>query len=384
MKILILGGDGYIGWPATIHFANLGHEVMTVDNYIKRHWEDIVNVKPLINLKPLKERVDIYNQQNNTNIQFSLIDLTNNKTVYNLFDQFTPDAIIHYGEQPSAPYSMIDREKAIESQTNNVNGTMNILFAMKKYCPDAHLIKLGTMGEYGTPNIDIEDGWIEINHNGRKDRMLYPKKPGSFYHLSKVHDSHNIEFCCRIWGLKATDLNQGIVYGINSKNTNTSEYSTSFHYDSIFGTVFNRFISQVATNKKMTVYGNGSQTRTYLNLNDSLQCAEIAVNNPPAKGEFRVLNQYTESFSVMELAELIKDSLGSKTGADIELLPNPRIEQENHYYNPTNKAFIELGLSPNKLNQNFILEFYETITKFSNYINQSYFYPNVKWDNKEK
>ena len=279
---------------------------------------------------------------------------------------------------------MIDREKAIESQTNNVNGTMNILFAMKKYCPDAHLIKLGTMGEYGTPNIDSEDGWIEINHNGRKDRMLYPKKPGSFYHLSKVHDSHNIEFCCRIWGLKATDLNQGIVYGINSKNTNTSEYSTSFHYDSIFGTVFNRFISQVATNKKMTVYGNGSQTRTYLNLNDSLQCAEIAVNNPPAKGEFRVLNQYTESFSVMELAELIKDSLGSKTGADIELLPNPRIEQENHYYNPTNKAFIELGLSPNKLNQNFILEFYETITKFSNYINQSYFYPNVKWDNKEK
>lgn len=384
MKILILGGDGYIGWPATIHFANLGHEVMTVDNYIKRHWEDIVNVKPLINLKPLKERVDIYNQHNNTNIQFSLTDLTNNKTVYSLFEKFTPDAIIHYGEQPSAPYSMIDREKAIESQSNNVNGTMNILFAMKKYCPDAHLIKLGTMGEYGTPNIDIEDGWIEINHNGRKDRMLYPKKPGSFYHLSKVHDSHNIEFCCRIWGLKATDLNQGIVYGINSKDTNTSEYSTSFHYDSIFGTVLNRFISQVATNNKMTVYGNGSQTRTYLNLNDSLQCAEIAVNNPPAKGEFRVLNQYTESFSVLELAELIKDSLSGKIGADIELLPNPRIEQENHYYNPTNKAFIELGLLPNKLNQNFISEFYEIISKFSNHINQTYFYPNIKWDNNEK
>ena len=384
MRILILGGDGYIGWPATIHFTNIGHDVLTVDNYIKRHWEDVVGVKPLFNTHLLSERVKEYNLKYNKKIKFKLVDLTNNKTVYSLFEEFKPEAIIHYGEQPSAPYSMIDREKAMESQLNNVNGTMNILFAMKKYCPDAHLIKLGTMGEYGTPNIDIEDGWIDINHNGRSDRMLYPKKPGSFYHLSKVHDSHNIEFCCRVWGLKSTDLNQGIVYGVNSDLTDEQEFPTSFHYDSVFGTVLNRFISQVVTRNKMTVYGNGTQTRTYLNLKDSLQCVEIAVNNPPKAGEFRVLNQFTESFSVLEIAEKILNVLKFKANADIEFIKNPRVEQENHYYNPTNKAFIDLGLKPRFLDDNFIESTYEIINKFSNYIDQSYFYPSIQWKIDEK
>ena len=285
MKVLILGGDGYLGWPTAMHFANHGYEVYAIDNLSKRKIESEHGVEPLNIIKPFNERVKAWNLNQKTKIKHYISDLLNYKVLCEILEEFNPEVIIHYAEQPSAPYSMASREKAVFTQHNNVIGNLNLLFAMKKLCPNAHLIKLGTMGEYGTPNVDIEEGWLNIEHNGRKDRVLYPKKPGSFYHLSKVHDSANIEFACRIWGLKCTDLNQGFVYGISTKEIDLDyeNLATSFHYDSIFGTVINRFISQLACNIEMSVYGKGTQKRAYLNLIDTINCVKIATNNPLKK-----------------------------------------------------------------------------------------------------
>jgi UDP-sulfoquinovose synthase len=299
-----------------------------------------------------------------------------------ILEEFTPEVIIHYAEQPSAPYSMASREKAVFTQHNNVIGNLNLLFAMKKLCPNAHLIKLGTLGEYGTPNIDIEEGWLNIEHNGRKDRVLYPKKPGSFYHLSKVHDSANIEFCCRIWGLKCTDLNQGFVYGISTKEIDLDyeNLATSFHYDSIFGTVINRFISQIACNIDMSVYGNGTQKRGYLNLIDTINCVKIATNNPPKEGEFRVFNQFTEFSSLNEMANKIKkfaEKNEIKTG--IKHIKNPRIEEEDHYYNPKNTSLISLGLKPIIFDDEQISKIYKVVKKNINRINLDSLKPNIQW-----
>ncbi len=194
---------------------------------------------------------------------------------------------------------MIDREHAVYTQVNNVVGNLNVMYAIQETDPDIHLVKLGTMGEYGYPNIDIEEGFIEITHKGRTDVLPYPKQPGSFYHLSKVHDSSNIMFGCRIWGLRATDLNQGIVYGQSTKETDVDPLlATRFDYDGVFGTVLNRFCVQAVTGHPLTVYGAGGQTRGMLNIRDTLACVTLALENPADRGEFRVFNQFTESFSV--------------------------------------------------------------------------------------
>src|SRR5206468_4652351 len=234
-------------------------------------------------------------------------DIAEGTFIADVVRDFAPDTIIHYGEQPSAPWSMQSVDHCVITQQFNVVGTLKLLWAMRDHVPDAHLVKLGTMGEYGTPNIDIEEGFIEIEHNGRKDRLPFPKQPGSFYHLSKVHDSHNIHFVCRIWGLRATDLNQGVVYGSGTPETDMhTELRTRFDYDDIWGTVLNRFCSQAAVGYPLTVYGQGGQTRGLLDIRDTVRCVELACLNAPERGEFRVFNQFTEQFSVRELAERIK------------------------------------------------------------------------------
>ena len=382
MKILILGADGYLGWPTTMHFANEGHEVYAIDNLSKRKIESEHGVEPLNIIKPFNERVKSWNLNQKNKINYHILDLLNYKVLCEILEEFTPEVIIHYAEQPSAPYSMASREKAVFTQHNNVIGNLNLLFAMKKLCPNAHLIKLGTMGEYGTPNIDIEEGWLNIEHNGRKDRVLYPKKPGSFYHLSKVHDSANIEFTCRIWGLRCTDLNQGFVYGISTKEIDLDyeNLATSFHYDSIFGTVINRFISQIACNTDMSVYGNGTQKRGYLNLIDTINCVKIATNNPPKEGEFRVFNQFTEFSSLNEMANKIKifaEKNEIKTG--IKRIKNPRIEEEDHYYNPKNTSLISLGLKPIIFDDEQISKIYKVVKKNINRINTDSLKPNIHW-----
>ena len=367
MKILILGADGYLGWPTAMHFANEGHDVYAVDNLSKRKIETELGLGPLNQVKLFQDRIKIWNENQKKQIDYLVADLLNYKVLCEILSNFKPETIIHYAEQPSAPYSMADREKAVYTQHNNVIGNLNLLFAIKKYCPDTHLVKLGTMGEYGTPNIDIEEGWLDVEHNGRKDRVLYPKKPGSFYHLSKVHDSANIEFVCRIWGLRCTDLNQGFVYGISTKEIDLDyeNLATSFHYDSIFGTIINRFITQMTVQKPMSVYGNGTQKRAFLNIQDTINCVQIAIDNPAKKGEFRVFNQFTDFCSLNDMANKIKE-FGDKKNLKpkISHIENPRIEEEDHYYSPKNTSLISLGLNPIKFSENEIDKIYKITQKY--------------------
>ena len=381
MKILILGGDGYLGWPTAMFFSKQGHDVRILDNFVKKKIENEENVKPLFPQITLGERVDLWNKNVNKPIDFVVGDLLNHRLLYDVLESFKPDTIIHYAEQPSAPYSMKGRDACYFTQHNNVLGTINLLFGMKKHCPDAHLIKLGTMGEYGTPNIDIEEGWLEITHKGRKDRVLYPKKPMSFYHLSKVHDSNNIEFACRVWGTKCTDLNQGCVYGLETEESKMDEkMSTSFHYDQVFGTVINRFICQSIIGKDLTVYGNGTQTRGYLNIIDTLNCVNIATNNPASTGEFRVFNQYTEVLSINDIAKNII-SAASQIGikSKIKNLKNPRTEQEDHYYKPNNESLIKLGLKPIKIGDNVLPNMMKKALQYKDRILEQTILPTIKW-----
>lgn len=382
MKILILGGDGYLGWPTAMNLSNKGHEVAVVDNMIKRYWEAEIGVEPLAPIRPLPVRVQRWKELTGKNIGLYVGDLaTNHRFVYKVLEEFQPDAIVHYAEQPSAPFSMIDREKCVETQRNNVLGTLNLMFAMQRTNPNIHMVKLGTMGEYGTPNIDIEEGWLEVTHKGRKDRVLYPKKPGSFYHLSKVHDSANLEFACRIWGMKVTDLNQGVVYGIDTDETNMHEdLGTSFHYDAVFGTVLNRFVVQAVHGVPMTVYGKGGQTRGFLNIRDTLRCVELALLNPAERGEFRVFNQFTEQFSVNDLAlrvEKVAKSRGFK--ADVHHVNNPRVELEEHYYNAVHSALPALGLQPHLLDDETISRMIDFVLRHQSRVNEMVLSPTVKW-----
>ncbi len=381
MRILILGGDGYLGWPTAMHFSNRGDEVFLVDNFIKRRWEMEDGIEPLLPISSLHRRVSTWKEQTGKSIKLEIGDLQNHRFVYSIFENYKPDAIIHYGEQPSAPYSMQSRETAVYTQVNNIVGTMNLMFAMNKFCPTSNLVKLGTLGEYGTPNIDIEEGWLEVNHNGRTDKMMYPKKPGSFYHLSKVHDSHNLEFACRIWGLTVTDLNQGVVYGINTKETKLHpDLRTSFHYDGIFGTVLNRFLVQAAVNMPLSIYGKGSQTRGFLNICDTIACVELAIDKPGKPGEFRVLNQFTEQFSIMELAEKVK-SVGERNNFKVEIkfFDNPRIEQEDHYYNAKHQELVNLGLKPNFLTDKLLDKMFQDVISNVHRVNTDLFDPKIKW-----
>src|SRR5918999_466522 len=351
VRVLILGGDGYLGWPTTMHFSDAGHDVAVVDNFSRRAMSIELGGSSLTPVQSLQERIVAWRETTGKEIEVRIGDLTDPYFVDETFKDFVPDAIVHYGEQPSAPYSMISRKHAVLTQRNNVEGTLNVLFAMRDITPDAHLVKLGTMGEYGTPAIDIEEGYIEIEHKGRSDVLPFPKVPGSMYHLSKVHDSHNIQFACRIWNARATDLNQGVVYGIKTAETELDDrLCTRFDYDEVFGTVLNRFCVQAVVGHPLTVYGKGGQTRGALNIRDTLQCVELAVENPGELGDFRVFNQFTEQFTVMELAEITQRA-GAEMGYDVEIehYPNPRVELEEHYYNAANTKLRELGLKPHYL-----------------------------------
>jgi UDP-sulfoquinovose synthase len=309
MRILILGGDGYLGWPTAMRFSRSGHEVTVVDNFSRRRWHLDQSTDSLTPIYTLEDRIEVWKELTGLEITSRIGSIEDAEFLDEVVAEALPEVIVHYGEQPSAPYSMRSRQTAVETQQTNVIGTLNLLFSMQSFVPDAHLIKLGTMGEYGTPNIDIEEGYIEIEHNGRKDTLPFPKLPGSLYHCSKVHDSTNIHFATRIWGLRATDLNQGVVYGIETDETALDpRLATRFDYDETFGTVLNRFCVQAVVGHPLTVYGSGGQTRGYLNIRDTLRCVELAAEHPADRGEFRVFNQFTEQFSVAELAELVKDS----------------------------------------------------------------------------
>jgi UDP-sulfoquinovose synthase len=379
MKILVLGGDGYLGWPTALHLSALGHQITVVDNLVRREYDREMGVDSLIPIASLQDRVTRWEQVSGHAIDVRIGNLTDAAFTYGVVAEAKPDAIVHFGEQRSAPYSMIDREHAVYTQVNNVVGTLNLMYAIAEVNPDIHLVKLGTMGEYGYPNIDIEEGFIEITHKGRTDVLPYPKQPGSFYHLSKVHDSANIMFACRVWGLRSTDLNQGIVYGQSTPETDLDPVlATRFDYDGVFGTVLNRFCVQAVMGVPLSVYGAGGQTRGMLNIRDTLACVTLALVNPPERGEFRVFNQFTESFSVRDMARLVKEA-SPRSVLVAEGTPNPRVEHEEHYFNAANTKLLDLGLEPHLLTGDVILGMLELIERHKDRVAVEAIAPTVEW-----
>jgi len=382
MRVLILGGDGYLGWPTAMRFSARGNEVHVMDNYLRRRALADVGKESLVPIPDsLPERAAAWKEVTGSHIGVTEGDICDWPTLERVFMTFRPEVIVHYGEIPSAPYSMRDREHAVFTQYNNVVNTLNVLFAMRDITPEAHLIKLGTMGEYGTPNIDIEEGFIEINHKGRTDTLPFPKQPGSLYHCSKVHDSVNIHFACRTWGLRATDLNQGVVYGIETDETKLDpRLATRFDYDEAFGTALNRFCVQAVIGMPLTVYGKGGQTRGYLNIVDTLQCIELAALNAPDEGEYRVFNQFTESFSLLELADAVVRA-GREVGLDVDVdhLPNPRSEAEEHYYNPVHTKLLDLGLKPHYLSETLIESMFDAIRRHRDRVARDHILPETQW-----
>jgi UDP-sulfoquinovose synthase len=381
MRVAVLGGDGYCGWATALYLSKKGHSVAIVDNFVRRQWDHELGVQTLTPIRTLSDRLRVWQELTGKQIELFVGDVTDYDFLSSAIKTFGPEAVVHFAEQRAAPYSMIDRKHAVFTQVNNVVGTLNLLYALREFQPDCHLVKLGTMGEYGTPNIDIEEGYITIEHNGRKDVLPYPKQPGSFYHLSKAHDSHNIMFCCKIWGLRATDLNQGVVYGTITDEVALDEALINrFDYDEVFGTVLNRYCVEAAAGTPLTVYGKGGQTRGFLDLRDTVRCVEIALLHPAARGEFRVFNQFTEQFSVLELACLVQTA-GKKLGLEVRVhhIPDPRVEAEEHYYNAKHSKLLELGLKPHLLSDSLIDSLMNIALRYRDRIDTSKMMPQVNW-----
>jgi UDP-sulfoquinovose synthase len=381
MKIIVLGGDGYCGWATALYLSAKGHSVGIIDNFVRRQWDHELSAQTLTPIQPLSERLRSWCRLTGRTIDFFVGDVTDYDFLLSALKSFEPETIVHFAEQRSAPYSMIDRKHAVFTQVNNVVGTLNVLFAMREALPDCHLVKLGTMGEYGTPNIDIEEGYITIEHNGRKDVMPFPKQPGSFYHLSKVHDSHNMMFTCKIWGLRATDLNQGVVYGTMTDEVALDESLINrFDYDDVFGTVLNRFCVQAAIGQPLTVYGKGGQTRGFLDIRDTVRCVELACLNPAARGECRVYNQFTEHFSVLDLAHKVQIA-GKQLGLNVEIdhIPDPRVEAEQHYYNAKHSKLVDLGLEPHTLSESLLDSMVNIAVRYRDRVDPALMLPQVNW-----
>ena len=383
MRVLILGGDGYLGWPTAMRFSARGHEVSVVDDFSRRRWHEEAGTGSLTPITDLDRRIATWKElSGEAQIGSFVGSVQDGDFLDGVVAEIRPEAVVHYGQQASAPYSMASREKAVETQHANVIGNLNLLFAIRDHAPDCHLVKLGTMGEYGQPDIDIEEGYIEIEHKGRRDTLPFPKLPASLYHCSKVHDSTNIHFACRTWGLRATDLNQGVVYGIETEESSRDErLVTRFDYDEIFGTVLNRFCLQAVIGHPLTVYGAGTQPRGFLNIRDTLACVELAALNPAEAGEFRVFNQFTEQFSVIELAQLVKHA-GEHLGYSVEVqhYENPRVEKEHHYYNAIHTKLLDLGLEPTLLGEELVESMIHTIERYKDRVIESSIDPRTRWN----
>ena len=393
--VLILGGDGYLGWPTAMHFSARDYKVTVVDNYFRRHVCDEINVSTLYPVPTLVKRAEIWHEKTGCEIKVVVGDLSDPEVMRSLFTgkdlayqwcvdkKFTgvPETVVHLAEQPSAPYSLMNYKSANFTLSNNLLVTNNLIFAVKDIAPDVHIVKLGTMGEYGTPDIDIEEGWIDIQHKGRRDRFLFPRQAGSLYHTTKIMDTDLLWFGCRMWDLKITDLMQGPVYGFETKESSIDDrLKTIFNYDELFGTVINRFIVQILCNYPLTIYGNGDQIRGYINIKDALDCIFISAQNPPKRSEMNIHNQITETFTVNELALLSKEA-GERIGYKVKLkkISNPRIEKESHYYNPKYHNLGELGLKPNLLTLEVMESMIIKLGEYKENIEKSSIYRGVKW-----
>lgn len=381
MRILILGGDGYLGWPTAMHLSAKGHEVAVADNYLRRNLMREEDVEPLYPVLNLRERIRAWKAHYGKDIACFVGNLNEWDFMSMIFKDFEPEAIVHYAEQPSAPYSMLRREAATLTINNNLGVTANLIFAVREFCPEAHIVKLGTMGEYGTPNIDIEEGWIDIEHNGRTSKFLFPRQAGSLYHTTKIMDTDLLWYYVRVWGLRVTDLMQGPVYGMFTDETELNDdFLPFFSYDELFGTVLNRFIVQAVAGYPLTVYGKGGQTRGYLNIKDTLNCVRLSLDNPAAKGELRIFNQFTETFSVNDLADRVQAAAKHfDLDVDIKKIENPRKELEEHYYNPKHTGLLNLGLSPNLLSEDVLHMMMHKVIEHRNSIEQHKIFRGTRW-----
>lgn len=348
MRVFIAGMDGYLGWSLAQYLAARGHQVAGADLFLRRQWVEEMGSCSATPIVPMKERLAALKESRGLEPKFWEADLRDYSAVERIFKEFQPDAVVHLGECPSAPYSMVDVHHATFVQVNNVVSTFNLMFAIRDLRPEAHLLKLGTMGEYGTPNVDIPEGFFEIEYRGRRDRMPFPRQPGSFYHLSKVHGSNNIMFACKVWKLRATDVMQGVVFGTRIDEMGSDErLLTRLDFDESFGTAINRFCCQAVIGHPLTPFGRGHQKRGFLPLRDSMQCLNLALENPPQPGEYRVLNQFEEVYDLTELAEKVRRVAG-QLGLKVEIhnLENPRKEMEEHYYKPDHQNLRDLGYKP--------------------------------------
>lgn len=381
MEIMILGMDGYIGWPLAMHLAKRGHEVSGLDAFKRRDWVREVGSNTAIPIYHLAVRTYKFHEETGREIVQYACDISKDQERLNyLIKKHQPDCVVHLAEQPSAPFSMKSSQHAAETQRNNVIGTLNLIHAVRENAPHCHILKLGTMGEYGTPNIDIEEGLMEIEYRGRKDRVPFPKQPGSFYHLTKVHDTHNLIFASKIWGIKTTDIMQGVVYGTRTDDMSIPELRTRFDYDDYFGTAINRFCAQAVTGFPLTPYGRGGQTRGYIALRDSIQCLTLASENPPEEGEYRVFNQFDDTYSIMELTDKVKEA-GEKLGLDVEIknIGNPRVEMEEHYYNPAHEKLYRLGFKPQHKIEDELFLMLEDLLKNKDRVRTKLFMPRTRW-----
>lgn len=383
MKIFIAGIDGYLGWPLALHLAARGHEIVGADVFFRRKWVDEVGGQSAIPIYPMSERLEAYQDRFRRELRFWEGDLRNYNFSSTILKEFRPEAIVHLGECPSAPYSMIDIHHANFVQTNNISTTLNLLFGMCDLCPTVHLIKLGTMGEYGTPNIDIPEGFFEIDFRGRHDRLPFPRQAGSWYHWSKVHDSFNVMFACKMWGLLATDVMQGVVFGTRiNEMSGDDRLSTRFDFDQVFGTVVNRYCAQAVVGHPLTPFGRGYQRRGFLPLRDSMQCLTLSIEHPPAAGEYRVVNQFEEVYDITELATKVQ-RVARDLGLDAQIhnLENPRKELEEHYYRPDHSTLLDLGYRPTHDVETEIKIMISDLIKYRSRIEskRDLFIPDVRW-----
>jgi UDP-sulfoquinovose synthase len=382
MRVLILGGDGYLGWATAMSLSSRGFDVAVVDNYFRRRACKELNREPLYTVPNLHQRAALWKSLSGCAIDVHVGDVCDYPFLLSVFESFVPDAVVHYAEQPAAPYSMMGHREAIFTITNNLVSTANLVHAVKENNPGCHIVKLGTMGVYGTPNIDIEEGYLEVEHKGRRHTFLYPKAPGSLYHLTKVQDGDLLYFYCRMWDIRVTDLNQGPVYGLATEESRQDpRLLPIFNYDDIFGTVLNRFLVQAVADVPLTVYGKGGQTRGYLNVIDTIACVELAIRQPASAGQYRVFNQFVETFSVNELAARVQ-AAGKKLGLAVQIksIPNPRREAEEHYYNPAHTGLLSLGLQPHYLTDEVLAEMLQIILAYKNDINKALIHPDVQWN----
>ena len=394
MRVLILGGDGYLGWPTAMYFSSRGHDVTVVDNYFRRQVCNEIDARMLYQVPNLVERTRFWHETTGREIRVVIGDLTDAELMRGLFSgnvryawcldsifAGAPDAVVHYAEQPSAPYSLIDYKAANFTLVNNLLVTNNLMFAVRDLSPDTHIVKLGTMGEYGTPNIDIEEGWLDVEHKGRRDHFLFPRQGSSIYHTTKIMDTDLLWFGVRMWNLRITDLMQGPVYGVETDESAADHrLKTIFNYDEVFGTIVNRFVTQAVVGYPLTVYGKGGQTRGYLNIRDTLQCVYQATQHPAKVRELRIYNQIMETFSVNQLAEMTA-RVGRSMGYDVQIehIENPRKEMEEHYYNPTYQGLMELGVKPHYLTDDVMAGMFEIVGHYRSNIRKDTIFRGVKW-----